>query len=122
MSRILVIDDSPAIALLIRRRLEMAGHSVEVFPNGELALDRLDRENLPQLVMADVMMPGELDGLATLRQIRSHYPDLPVVLVTGQDLEPEQRQEADAVFSKPIEFDPLLTTIRRLTRRSGGDA
>lgn len=114
MSRILVIEDSPAIALLLRRRLEMAGHAVDLMPNGILGLGRLDAAMLPDLVLADVMMPG-LDGLATLRQIRIRHPDVPVVLVTGQQLTPEQREEADAVFAKPIEFDALLAAIDRLT-------
>ena len=113
MSQILVIEDSPAIALLLRRRLEMAGHSVAVMPNGNHALGRLDAELLPDLILADVMMPG-LDGLETLEQIRSRHPGLPVVLVTGKQLEPAQREKADAVFAKPIEFEPLLETIEKL--------
>ena len=121
MSRILVIEDSSAIALLIKRRLEMAGHSVETLANGDLALKRLEDGELPELVVADVMMPG-LDGLSTLRQIRDRHPGLPVILVTGQDLDEKQRQEADAVFAKPIEFDSLLATIRRLTSRPGAGA
>lgn len=92
----------------------MAGHSVDVFANGNHALARLDAAMLPDLVLADVMMPG-LGGLETLRQIRDRHPELPVVLVTGQHLKPDQGHEADAVFAKPIEFDALLAAIERLT-------
>lgn len=113
MSRILVVEDSPAIALLLRRRLEMAGHKIDVVPNGNQALDRLDAVVIPDLVLADVMMPG-LDGIETLRRIRERHPELPVILVTGQQLEWEQEQQADAVFAKPIEFDQLLPAIERL--------
>lgn len=114
MSRILVIEDSPAIALLLRRRLEMAGHEVDAVPNGNHALGRLDAATVPDLVLADVMMPG-LDGLATLRLIKDRHPELPVVLVTGTNLEREQEQEADAVCTKPIEFDQLLEAVEQLT-------
>lgn len=113
MSRILVVEDSPAIALLLRRRLEMAGHEAEVVTNGNQALDRLDAAKVPDLILADVMMPG-LDGIETLRRIRKSHPQLPVILVTGQQLEREQELQADAVFAKPIEFDQLLPAIERL--------
>lgn len=114
MSRVLVVEDSPAIALLLRRRLEMAGHEVDVMANGNQALDWLGSAAVPDLVLADVMMPG-LDGLDTLDRIRELHPELPVILVTGTQLEHEQRQRADAVFTKPIEFDQLLEAVERLT-------
>lgn len=94
----------------------MAGHGVDVSPNGTDALDRLQSEEPPEIVLADVMMPGP-DGFETMRQIRELRPGLPVVLVTGQQLHPDRQKEADAVFSKPIEFDLLLPTIERLVRR-----
>lgn len=92
----------------------MAGHTVDVVPNGLHALGRLDAAMRPDVVLADVMMPG-LDGLATLAQIRDRHPSLAVILVTGQQLDPAQKAEADAVFAKPIEFDLLLEEIERLT-------
>jgi two-component system response regulator GlrR len=114
LSQVLVIEDSPAIALLLRRRLEMAGHSVEVIANGLQALERLDPQALPDIVLVDFQMPG-IDGIETMRRIRSDYPGLPVILVTAQNLAPEARREADAVVDKPIEFNELFGTISRLT-------
>jgi len=108
----MVIEDSPAIALLLRRRLEMAAHEVRVAPNGIEAMAMIGAEE-PDLVLADVMMPG-LDGLETLGRIRSAHQSLPVILVTGQSLDPAQRSRADAVISKPIDFEELLETIDRL--------
>jgi CheY-like chemotaxis protein len=113
LSRILVIEDSPAIALLLRRRLAMDGHSAEVATNGDQALKRLDGANLPDLLLVDVMMPGR-DGLGTLKTIRSRHPGIPAILVTGQKLTSVQEEIADAVFAKPIEFEPLLAKIADL--------
>ena len=113
MSRVLVIEDSPAIALLLRRRLEMAGHQVEVAAGGLQALEMLEKPELPQLVLADVMMPG-IDGLETLGRIKAKHARLPVILVTGQHLEPAAGRKADAVIAKPIDFDELLRTIEVL--------
>ncbi len=118
MSLILAIEDSPAIALLLRRRLEIAGYSVEISSDGTQALERLESGLMPDLVIADVMMPG-MDGLTTLERVRELRPSVPVVLVTGQDLHPPERERADAVFAKPIEFEPLLAEIDRLCRRAG---
>lgn len=94
----------------------MAGHDVDVAPNGAEALSHLGSEESADLVLADVMMPG-LDGFETMQKIRESHPGLPVILVTGQQLHPDRQKEADAVFSKPIEFDLLLPTIERLARR-----
>ena len=113
MNRILVIEDSPAIGLLLRRRLEMAGYSIDVVPEGKVALERLEEGLVPDLVLADVQMPG-LDGLETLARIRRSHGDLPVILVTGQELNHGQREQANAVFAKLIEFEPLLEKIEDL--------
>lgn len=113
MSDLLVVEDSPAIALLLRRRLEMAGHEVTVASCGTDALAWLEQADLPDLVLADVMMPG-IDGIETLRRIKSAHPGLPVILVTGQELDAPSRVEADAVIAKPIDFERLLRTVVRL--------
>jgi len=110
----MVIEDSPAIALLLRRRLAMAGHSVEVSATGSSALERLSPARLPDAVLTDVMMPG-MDGLETADMIKGFFPDLPVILVTGQYLGPNLPESVDAAISKPIDFDRLLEAIDQLT-------
>lgn len=113
MSRVLVIEDSPSIALLLKRRLEMAGHSVRVLGNGTDALAALASEGLPDIVLADVTMPG-MDGISTLREIKARHVGLKVILVTAQSLEPPAHEEADAVIDKPIDFGRLLSVLERL--------
>lgn len=115
MTRILVIEDSPAIALLLRRRLEMAGHQVEVAAGGRQGL-RMLPEAGSDIVLADVTMPG-MDGIETLRRIKADHPGLPVVLVTGERPAFHIGREADAVIAKPIDFDRLLRTVDELTGR-----
>lgn len=107
--------------MLLRRRLETAGYSVEISGDGLDAIDRLQSGLDPDLILADVMMPG-MDGLSTLGRLREIRPDLPVVLVTGRELRPAERTKADAVFSKPIDFDALLSEIARLCGRAGDAA
>lgn len=119
MSAILVIEDSPSIALLLRRRLTMEGHEVEVSATGTDALDRIDPDDLPDIVLADVVMPGP-DGLETVRRIKSRHPGLPAVLVTAQEIEAAGTGAADAVVRKPIDFDELFALIERLTAGAAG--
>jgi CheY-like chemotaxis protein len=114
----MVIEDSPAIALLLKRRLEMAGHSVERVANGEMAIRRLEDGSDPHVVLSDVVMP-KIDGLETTRRIKQAHPCLPVALVTGRHLRREEAELADAVVAKPIDFDELLAKIECLTGPAG---
>jgi CheY-like chemotaxis protein len=84
MSRILVVEDDPDIAELLKHYLERASHEVEVLTQGQDAIPLL-RERLPDLVILDRMLPG-LDGLEICRMIRASdgMADLPVMMVTAR--------------------------------------
>jgi len=84
----------------------------------------------PEVVVTDLEMPGA-DGRALARRVRRRHPPVPIVLVTGQNLDnPEWALPGDlfeAVFSKPLDFDRFLQTLTRImnrraaARRVGGD-
>lgn len=113
----MVIEDSPAIALLLRRRLEMNGFEVEVCGSGAEGLSCLDRGPVPDVILADFSLPG-LDGLEVARQVKARHPGLPVILVTASELSPDQYAEPDAVIEKPIEFESLFAAIERSVGRT----
>lgn len=113
---ILVVDDDASVRLLARAALEPAGFKVEESPNGEHALQKLDRLR-PDLVLTDIVMP-EMDGYTmckALRQLPS-CKHLPVVIMTGRDdiesIERAYDVGATDFVTKPINY-PLLT--RRLS-------
>ena len=83
--RILVIDDAPDLALIMRMMLERAGHEVISAENGRRGLRRF-YEDRPDLVVLDLRMP-ELDGGRTLERLRD-LSDVPVLIVSGQNAEP----------------------------------
>ena len=85
--RILVIDDSADLALVMRMQLQRAGHEVITAENGRRGL-RTFYETRPDLVVLDIRMP-ELDGWATLERIRD-LADVPVLIVSGQNPAPEK--------------------------------
>jgi len=120
MKRILVADDVVDIRKLIRVSVGGAYEVVEA-ENGVRAL-QLIREYRPSLVLLDIMMPGEVDGLQVLDVIRSdaRLKHIPVILVTARgqatDCDLGMSRGADAYFIKPFSPGLLLTSIEALTQ------
>lgn len=119
MQRILVIDDDPAVTSVLRRGLSYEGFSVQAAANGSEGLG-LAREQAPDLVILDVMMPG-LNGLEVLKRLKSVDSRLPVVLLTAKDADADQvtglQAGADDYVPKPFKFDVLAARVRAHLRR-----
>ena len=81
MASVLVIDDDPAVRTTIKLILEREGHAVAVAPDGRAGLAALDAGGI-SLLICDIFMPG-MDGLETLREVRKHRPELPVIVISG---------------------------------------
>jgi len=88
VTRILVIDDDPAVTSVLRRGLSYEGYTVAIATNGPAGLTAA-REIPPDLVVLDIMMPG-LDGLEVLRRLRAADASLPVLMLTGRDAPADQ--------------------------------
>lgn len=119
MQRILVVDDDPAVASVLRRGLAYEGFAVDTASSGAEAL-AVARERSPDVVILDIMMPG-LDGLEVLRRLRTADPQLPILLLTAKDAPADQvqglEQGADDYVVKPFTFEVLLARVRALLRR-----
>ncbi len=121
MTRILVVEDSPAQAQLIRGLLEKAEFEVLLAPNGQAALEVIERaaaeRAVPDLVLTDLQMP-EMDGLDLVRQIRGKYSFLPVILMTAhgsEDIAVEAlRTGAASYVPKSNLSQNLVSTIREV--------
>jgi DNA-binding response OmpR family regulator len=116
--RILVIDDAPDIALMLRILLERAGHEVVTAANGRRGL-RSFFETRPDLVLLDIGMP-ELNGWETLERLRD-LSDVPVLIVSGRAPAPDElarlRPGVDGFYAKPL-FGPAL--MDRVSELLGG--
>jgi two-component system OmpR family response regulator len=118
-ARVLVVEDTPQIAELLRSALSFEGYEVDVVGDGAVALTRI-AEWQPQLVLLDVMLPG-LDGFAVQRALAGaeHRPAVIVVsarddtvdLVRGLDL------GAEDYVTKPFRIEELLARVRTVLRR-----
>lgn len=120
--RVLVAEDEPKVAALVKSGLEEQGLTVEVCDRGDLALQRARAEPFDALVL-DIMLPG-LDGLAVLRGLREHHSEVPVILLTARG-SLEDRVEglnlgADDYLAKPFSMTELLARLRAVWRRRTG--
>lgn len=120
MKRVLIVEDQPDIRKLIRMTLEFEAYEIHEADDGASGL-RMAVALQPDLVLLDVMMPGELDGLQVCQRIKSDatLAGVRVVLLTARgqtrDREAGQRAGADEYLVKPFSPLQLIDTIERLT-------
>ncbi len=116
---ILVVDDDPKIATLLQNYLEECGFAVHTVSNGRLCLDFLASANEVDAVVLDVMMP-ELDGFATLQEIRK-TSQIPVVMLTARGDHTDRivglELGADDYLAKPFHPRELLARLKAIFRR-----
>jgi two-component system KDP operon response regulator KdpE len=116
---ILAVDDEPKMTRFIRMNLELEGYRVTEATNGLEALDKT-REDLPDLVLLDVMMP-DMDGFETLQHIRE-MSNVPVIMLTvkGEEEDKVRGLElgADDYVTKPFSPRELSSRIKALLRRT----
>jgi DNA-binding response OmpR family regulator len=119
MTRVLVVEDEPAIADLLRTYLERDGFEVEVAADGLVALQAVDRGR-PDAVVLDVGLPG-LDGTEVCRRMRAAGDWTPVLFVTARDDEVDRvlglELGADDYVTKPFSPREVVARVRAVLRR-----
>jgi DNA-binding response OmpR family regulator len=119
--RLLVVEDDPDIAYVIRFMLERDGFAVDSAADGREADARIDAGDPPQLVVLDVMLPF-VDGFQLLRKIRATkaWSVVPVIMLTaksqGGDIVRSLDAGANDYVIKPFQPEELLARVRRLVR------
>ncbi len=111
ISRILVVEDEPAIRDVIAEFLRIMNFEVTCVTNGVEALDMMCIMKF-DLVITDLMMP-KMGGLELIRNIRKVKSMLPIIAVTGSDFESivQIQDEFTKAVRKPFAFDTLLSKI-----------
>lgn len=109
MAQILIVDDNSALRSALERYLRTRSHLVTSVPDARSALEMLERMP-PDVLVTDLRMP-EMDGADLLRSLQSRGIDVPVIMMSGADVRPEETAGAMLVLQKPFGPASLLEAI-----------
>jgi DNA-binding response OmpR family regulator len=117
--RILVVEDEPRMAELLRQGLTEEGHAIVVARNGREGLSLAETSPF-DLMLLDVMLPGA-DGFTILRRVRARQIQTPIVMLTARDairdIVEGLNLGADDYLTKPFSFQELFARVRAAGRR-----
>jgi signal transduction histidine kinase len=117
--RILLVEDNDNVAEAEQAVLEVMGHTSVRAPHAAAALEQLEGSGEFDCVVSDIQMPGAMNGIDLARDIRTRYPGLPVVLITGYAEELDRaKQTGIPVLPKPFSIEALGNILSRLCATS----
>jgi two-component system KDP operon response regulator KdpE len=119
-ARILVVDDEPKLVYLVREVLTATGYEVLAAASGAHAVETVAMEQ-PDLVLLDLMLPGEMDGYEVARRVRE-FSEVPIIMLTAKvretDLLRGFESGADDYITKPFSSKELLARVRAVLKRA----
>ncbi len=121
MARVLIVEDEPTDRVILARLVEQAGHEVYFASEGEEAYKTYLKNSI-EIVITDLQMP-HVDGLVFIVELKSLFPDVPVIAVSGKGpelLDAALSAGARVALSKPIHPQKLLKAIAEATQDSPG--
>ncbi len=125
--RILIVEDEPDIAEVLRYNLEKEGFRVEIAGRGETGLETARHEPVPDLILLDLMLPG-MDGLEVMRALKRETTTarVPIVMITARGEEVDRivglELGADDYVSKPFSPREVVLRVKAVLRRRQPEA
>ena len=122
MAKILIVDDSPTELHVLSQMVEAQGHKALTAVDGEQGIS-IAREEIPDLILMDVVMPG-MNGFQATRKLSRDLmtKDIPIIIVTTKDQETDRewgmRQGARAYMIKPVAAKALMETLQSVLELS----
>lgn len=122
--RILVVDDDLSIQRILRKNLQVSGYEVLTAETGKQAVE-IVRLNQPDLILLDLWLPGEIDGLGVCKRVRE-WTQIPIIILSARTEEKQKVQAldlgADDYLTKPFSNEELQARVRACLRRAAGVA
>jgi len=120
MPRILLVEDDDNVRLLYQQELEERGYEVLCARDGRMAV-RLAQEASPDVVIMDINLPENMDGLESMSRILSHDRSVPVIINTGYSEYKDSFKSwmADAYVLKTSDVQPLIRAVEEALRKKG---
>ncbi|MGV8840792.1 MAG: response regulator [Bauldia sp.] len=116
---ILIVEDDVLLRLVTAEDLRAAGYGVIEASNADEAMTILDSGVAIDLVLTDIRMPGSMDGLALAAFVRQRWPDLKIMVASGERPAQAALAAADAFLPKPYDSAGILARLRTLTGKQG---
>ncbi len=122
MIRLLIVEDEVNSAQALAYYFRSAGYVVDLAGRADEALAAAE-ENWPDLLLADLVLPGDADGMDIARELQRQDPDLPVVAISGLPEEEVRQRTADVkvheICLKPLRLHKLGETVRAALAQRG---
>jgi len=122
-TRVLIVEDDPYIARLLRLQLEHRNFRTRCEDDGPSGLKAITEFD-PELIILDILLPG-MDGVGVLRELRQRGYRTPVIMLTARNTPLDEVHSldlgADDYVTKPFNMEKLAARIRSLLRRVKGD-
>lgn len=117
---ILIVDDDPIVLRLLQRCLTMGNHVVSTANSGADALEQCRAKKF-DIMIIDMAMP-EMNGIETTNKARELHPDLPVIMLTGNDINVDKNsdvmQVTNMILNKPISMSDLCSAIQTVIQNN----
>jgi CheY-like chemotaxis protein len=111
---VLVVEDDVLLRLITAEDLRSAGYNVIEASSADEAMTILDSAVTVDLILTDIRMPGSMDGLALAAFVRQRWPDLKIVVASGERPGQAALAVADAFLPKPYDSSAILARLRTL--------
>lgn len=115
--RILIVEDDPVSLALMEKRLKKADYDIVTAIDGDEALERASESHF-DVVLTDLLMPGEVDGIGVLEKIKAMRSDVDVILITAylsvEAAVEAMKKGATDFLTKPINFDELIMRLEKI--------
>ena len=113
-AHILLVEDDVAVGEVLGQVLRRAGFDVSVANDFPLALEILEAESPVDLLLADIVMPDGVNGIALSRMARLRRRDLKVIYLTGHSIPGIEEEALGPILTKPIDDAVLIREVERV--------